>query len=214
MLDSLGVEAPLREIFIDGHRPVRVDLAIPSSARLRTAICGPQSAKQPGAVLVGVVRDAQNLTPAAGVYVTAEWLELSITRSGLIPRTPQLIVTTGETGWFAMCNVPSAGTLTLIANRGDDSTDRIEVQVPREGFLRRELYIGSARTDVASDTTQRAGIALRADSALAHRYCSDSISSPPNWERPTERDGGHRCWRKAARRRADQHRRWPVYPRQ
>jgi hypothetical protein len=177
MLDSLGVEAPLREVFIDGRRPVRADLAIPSSARIRAAICGPQAAKDPGAVLVGTVRDAQSLTPVAGVYVTAEWLELSISRSGLVPRTPQLIVTTGESGWFAMCNVPSAGTLTLIANRGDDSTDRVEIQVPREGFLRRELYIGPAQTDVASDTTQRPQIGVRTDATQP----TDSL--PPHLRR-------------------------------
>ena len=37
MLDSLGIEPPLREVYIDGHRPVSVDLAIPSPARIRAA---------------------------------------------------------------------------------------------------------------------------------------------------------------------------------
>lgn len=156
MLDSLGVEAPLREVFVDGHRPVRADLAIPSPARLRAAICGPRSALDSGAVLVGIVRDAQNRAPVAGVTVIGEWLELSFRPDGMVRRIPRLVATTGENGWFAMCNVPSAGTMSLIATRGADSTDLIEVQVPAEGFLRRELYLGPARTVVMGDTIRRA----------------------------------------------------------
>jgi hypothetical protein len=48
MLDSLGIEPPFREIAVQGHRSVRVDLAIPSPARFRTAICGPQSSDWSG----------------------------------------------------------------------------------------------------------------------------------------------------------------------
>lgn len=155
MLDSLGVEAPLREVYVDGHRPVRADLGVPSPARLRAAICGPQSADS-GAVVVGVVREAGDGAPAAGVTVTGEWLELSFRRDGLVRRMPRLVATTGENGWFAMCNVPSAGTMALMASRGADSTGLIEVQVSAEGFLRRELYLGPARPIVTGGTTERA----------------------------------------------------------
>jgi hypothetical protein len=154
-LDSLGVDAPLREVDVDGNRRVRVDLATPSPARLRAAICGPLPPDSSG-VLVGVVRDARDGAPAAGVAVTGEWLELSLRRDGFVQRTPRLVATTGENGWFAMCNVPSAGTMTVIASRGADSTDRIEVQVSAEGFARRDLYLGPARTIVTGDTTQPA----------------------------------------------------------
>jgi hypothetical protein len=49
-----------------------------------------------------------------------------------------------------MCNLPGAGTIALMANRGADSTDLIEVEVPPERFLRRDLYVGPAR--IANDT--------------------------------------------------------------
>ena len=155
MLDSLGVDAPLREVYVDGDRHVRVDLATPSAARLRAAICGPRS-PDAGGVLVGVVRGARDPAPAAGVTVTGEWVELSVRRDGFVQRVPRVIATTGKNGWFAMCNVPSVGTMAVIASRGADSTDRIEVQVPAEGFVRRDLYLGSARTVVAADTVQTA----------------------------------------------------------
>jgi hypothetical protein len=155
MLDSLGVDAPLREVSVDGVRPVRADLAIPSPARLRAAICGLRSPLDSSAVLVGTVRDARDRAPVAGVTVTAEWLEFSFSSNGLVRRVPRLVATTGENGWFAMCNVPSTGMLVLIASRGADSTDRIEVQLSSDGFVRRDLYLGPARTVAAGDTTQR-----------------------------------------------------------
>jgi hypothetical protein len=157
MLDSLGVDPPLRAVHVDGRRPVRADLGIPSPARLRAAICGSGSAPDSGAVLVGVVRDARDRAPAAGVKVVGEWLELSLRAEGVVRRTPRLVATTGDNGWFAMCNVPRAGTMMLIASRDADSTDLVEVQVPADGFLRRELYLGGARAVVVTgDTTPRA----------------------------------------------------------
>jgi hypothetical protein len=141
LLDSLGVEAPVRDVHVEGRRPVRADLAIPSAARLRAALCGARAARDSSAALVGVVRGAGDHAPAAGVRVTARWSELSFTRRGVERRTPRLEVTTGENGWFALCGVPGGGAMTLVATRGADSTGVLEVQTPPAAFVRRELYL-------------------------------------------------------------------------
>lgn len=156
LLDSLGVEPPLRAVYLEDHRSVSIDLATPSTSRLRAAVCGTRAAPDSGAALVGVVRDAQTRAPVAGATVTGEWLEVSFGKDGVFRRVPRLVATTRENGWFSMCNVPSPGTMALIASRGADSTDLIEVQVPSDGFMRREFYLGSARTVVTGDTAQRA----------------------------------------------------------
>lgn len=156
MLDSLGLEPPVREVFVDKGRPVDVDLGTPSPARLRAAICTASATTLTGAVVIGVVRDARDRSPVAGALVTGEWLELSFRREGLARRIPRLVATTGETGWFAICNLPSAGMIALRASRGGDSTDLIEVQVPPHGLLRRELYLGFALQVVTGDTTRSA----------------------------------------------------------
>lgn len=156
MLDSLGVDAPLREVRVDGQQPVRADLAIPSATRIRAAICGTRTARDSSSVLVGVVRDARVGEAADGVTVTAEWLEFSFSSNGLVRRIARLVAVTGETGWFAMCSVPSAGTLELSARRGADTTDIIEVALSSEGLVRRDLYLGPMRLSVAPDTAPRA----------------------------------------------------------
>lgn len=151
VLDSIGVDLPPRDVTVASHRSMRVDLAIPAPARIRGAVCGNAAASQDqGALVLGIVRDANDGSPAAGVSVTGEWMEIAIDRGGMFRRMPTRTATTGDNGWFALCNVPSGGTMSLSAAKGADSTDRIEVEVPAEGFLRHELFIGSTRTVVTT----------------------------------------------------------------
>lgn len=161
MLDSLGVDVPLREVFVDDNRSVRADLAIPSGARLRAAICGPNTTTDPVGVVVGYVRDARNSTPVAGVAVSGEWLELTFKTGGFVRRIPRLVANTGDNGWFAMCNVPSGGTMTMVATRNGDSTGIVDVQIPADGFIRRDMYLGPTQTRIVEDETPRTDTAAR-----------------------------------------------------
>ncbi len=145
MLDSLGLEPIARAVVVNGTRAVQSDLAVPSPARLRSAICGAPSGPGGGAVLIGSVRDALGRAPAPGVTVIAEWIELTFGRGGMTRRMPRRTATTRENGWFSLCNVPGPGLIMLMATRGADSTAMIEVQVSATGFQRRELYLGPAR---------------------------------------------------------------------
>lgn len=162
LLDSLGLGPPAHDVSVSGGSDVRMDLAVPSARSLRTALCGRSSAQQGGALIMGTVRDARSRSPSAGVTVSGEWIELSIGRGGLTRRTPRRVLTTRENGMFAICDVPSPGTMRLVASRGTDSTDFVDVEIPAAGFLRRDLYLGGARTEVV-DTGVRLGSAQPAD---------------------------------------------------
>jgi len=160
VLDSLGVELPLRDLTVRRGRPARADLAVPSGGTLRALICGVRSPRDSGVVVsggavIGVVRDARSGAPVESVTVSGEWLEISFRTQGIDRRRPRVVVTTGANGWFALCNAPASGNVFLTASRGADSTDLIEAAVPIEGFLRRDLYLGAARTVVVRDTTPR-----------------------------------------------------------
>jgi hypothetical protein len=150
LLDSLGVEPPLRQVSV-GRRPARVDLATPSPARIRAAICGRVRGPATGGAVLGVVRDARTRTTVAGATVTGEWLEVSFRMGGNIQyRRSRVPVTSADNGWFALCNVPARGVMYLRAMRDADSTDAIEVPVPGGSFARRELYVGPSRVVTAS----------------------------------------------------------------
>lgn len=155
MLDSLGLQPTVHEIEVVGNESIRVDLGIPSPARMRDAICGPRSPENSGAAVAGVVRDSRDGLPAGGVNVIGEWIELDFGPNGMRTRTPRLIATTEANGWFALCNVPSPGSISIVAGRGGDSTDLIEVRLTSDDFVRRELYLGPARTELVGDTTGR-----------------------------------------------------------
>ena len=160
VLDSLGLEPPLHEVVVDGDRAVRSDLAIPSPARMRAAICGAPDDSSRGGAVMGVVRDAQNRAPLGGAAVTVEWLELSLGREGVSGKIASRSETSLENGWFSVCSVPSPGTIVVTAARGADSTDRVEIDLSTDVFARRELYVGESRLlsrgDSAADQ-QRVG---------------------------------------------------------
>ena len=150
-LDSLGLEPILREITVAQQRPVRADLATPPAAKLRAALCG--AASDSGAVLIGVVRHALDRSTFADAAVSAEWLEYGVSRDGIALNVLSARSTTRPNGWFALCGLPRAGSIVIAASRGADSTDRVEVDLPADRFLRRDLYLGPARIVQSEDTT-------------------------------------------------------------
>jgi hypothetical protein len=156
LLDSLGLEPILREVVVRDARDVRADLAVPGAARIRKAMCGAAPKNGGDAVIVGHVRDAKSLGGAAGVVVAAEWHELSISAKNVGTRKSRQVATTNESGWFSLCGVPSPGTIALRASRGADSTAVVEANVPASGFLRRTLYLGSARVVAVGDSASHA----------------------------------------------------------
>ncbi len=150
VLDSIGIEPIVREVTI-GTRPARADLSTPSPARLRQGICGDQpraaNVRDSGAVVIGFVRDGGSSLPAVGATVIAEWIEYAFTGGGFVRRQPNRTATVAENGWYALCDVPSPGIISLVAQRGADSTDRLDLQVPEQGFLRRDLFVAPAQAD-------------------------------------------------------------------
>ena len=147
MLDSLGIEAPLRDVFVDKLRPVRMDLAIPSPATLSKAFCRQPSAGRTatdaGGVVVGFVRDGRTKNGAANATVMAQWAEMTFSANkGIERRMPRQVVRATNEGFFVFCDVPSSGPVQLLAMAASDSTDRIEVVLPADRFMRRDLYVG------------------------------------------------------------------------
>lgn len=145
VLDSIGIESPVREIVVDNSENV-VDLAVPSPSRIKGAVC--KNLDQ-GAVILGTVRDAATGQPTKDVAVTAEWFDYVINRAGMGRRLAHMSTTSAANGWFALCNVPSSGTLALHALKESDSTGIIELQIPSSGYVRQEIYLGASSGDLA-----------------------------------------------------------------
>ena len=153
MLDSLGLEPLVKEVFVRGGTTQRLDLSIPSPNRIRAKICGPLSSPDSGAIVVGFVRNAHDGSPAPNVKIIGEWDEVSFTRSGVIRSTPRIASLSLDNGWFAMCGVPRGGLMGLTASRGTHSSGVVDIEIPANGFARRDLYIAAAPVRVADTTS-------------------------------------------------------------
>lgn len=147
-LDSLTLEPIVREVEVAGNVTVKFDLAIPGGAGLRGAFCSDQSGNSGGAV-VGVVRNATDGAPLPGATVRAEWIDLALGRGKAFTRPAALETTTASNGWFALCGVPAPGTLDVHVGHGADTTDRIEIGMPDDGFARQDIYVGSGQETVS-----------------------------------------------------------------
>ena len=167
MLDTLGLPAIARSLTVVRQGMLNADLAIPAGRRMREAICAAQPGQNAGGVVVGVVRDANSRAPLKGARVIGTWRELQFSGGKMVQRMPRRVTITEDNGWFALCDVPGPGILSVVASLGADSTDQVEVDVPAGGFMRRELFLGAARTVAVVDTIPRTDtLALR--SSVVH----------------------------------------------
>lgn len=156
MLDSLGIEPPVRRLVVAGSAAMRYDLGIPGPEAVRAAVCGPRAPNDSTGMILGTVRDAQSLTPVAHASVSTQWQEFAFTAQGFSRRAPRSTATANENGWFAFCGIPQLASVELIAFRGQDSTAMIQLDLPESRFVRRDLYLGHSVTTVVADTESRA----------------------------------------------------------
>ena len=143
LLDSIGLDPTIKEFTVAPNGSHRVDLWVPSPARIRDAMCGARGSGK--AVITGFVRDAATDQPIAGAAVAADWLELTFQKGGIVRVIPRADALTKANGWFALCNVPSDGIMSLFAASNGDTTDVLDVHVPDNGFLHHDLYLGGSR---------------------------------------------------------------------
>lgn len=139
-LDAMGVTAPVRAVQVEEGRSARAELAVPSATRLRAAICGPATAADSNAAVVGTVRNPGDLMPLPGAKVSAEWLEITFSSEGIRQRPTGITATTGPNGWFALCGLP-AGNVTLVAGDGRDSTPALDLLLGAGELRLRDMYV-------------------------------------------------------------------------
>ena len=109
LLDSLEITVAPREIAVTDGASARVDLALPSAAKLRSAVCSGAHVPAEKGVLYGHVVDAASEAPLVGAVVVAAWREMTVDRTTLRPETNDRIATdtTDEGGWYRLCGVPT-----------------------------------------------------------------------------------------------------------
>lgn len=140
-LDSLGVEAPVRRMAFRAGRDYAIDLAIPSAATVIASWCGGAAARDSSGVVLGVVRDVRTAAALGGTRITAQWSAITIGVRGARAEVEQTSTLTDAHGWFGLCGVPRGGVVVLRAATPNDSSPPLELDVPDDGVLMRDLAL-------------------------------------------------------------------------
>ena len=142
-LDSLGMRAGSYLVTIRDTAAVRLTLATPGAARLRTDYCGAALADSAG-VLVGYLLGAADRAPLKDAAVTAAWLEVGFAQGvrGLTRERVERQARANAAGWFVLCGVPVGSDVTVLARHAADSTGTIPLRLPSSGVARRDLFVG------------------------------------------------------------------------
>ena len=143
-LDTFGIESALHRVDIQATGEMEVRLAIPSAATIIAQRCGTAPVGQAPSMFIGAVRSASGPTLSAPARVRAQWTEVLVGRQGLERRTPARFIDASESGSFAFCGVPTDAPILTRAFAGSDSSGVVELSVPRNGLLVRNLYVGAA----------------------------------------------------------------------
>jgi hypothetical protein len=146
-LDSLGLEPPTRRLELRAGRASRVELGVPSAVSIIAERCGVAAAVQSGGVLLGSVRDALHASQVQDAFISAQWSAISISGRGARALVQRASGRSNHDGRFEVCGVPRGGLLALRAAAGDDTSGVLELEVPDNGVLVRDLFLarGHAR---------------------------------------------------------------------
>ena len=156
-VDVLGIDPPLVVVDVPAVAKATIALAIPGPATIATALCGARAPGDSSGALVGQVRDANTGAPIADARVVASWLEIDIDAGGLRQEQRRVPAQTRADGGFAMCGLPNDRVI-VSADSGASKTGLIEVVIPTDGLVRRDLTMASpaAAVAVAADSAHGA----------------------------------------------------------
>ena len=116
LLDSLEVALSPREAIVPPAGTATLDLAMPSAAKLRSAVCLGAALPADSGVIFGHVVDAETGSPLAGAEVAMVWQDLHVEkgkRLRAINVRKSASVVTDEDGWYRMCGVPTGAWVTM-----------------------------------------------------------------------------------------------------
>jgi hypothetical protein len=144
-LDTLGLDQVRSTVEVLASADAPLTVAVPAARRLARMLCGASTLPQDtSGYLVGTLRRATaDRAPVAGT-VRVEWLELTITTMGFLRTRETRTAETGPDGRYLACGVPAGGVVQVSAVQGSDSSGVIALQMPYDGILQRDVYVGTS----------------------------------------------------------------------
>jgi hypothetical protein len=159
-LDDFGFDPPTFRVLVQGDSVARLDLGLPGPRAMRSLLCGKPAANDSTGAIIGVLRDADAEQPIAGATLSVAWRELTIEKGSIRNSQRRVPVAARGAGVFLACGVPTDTPVELDAAAPGKTSGILEVQVPRQELIRRDVLLGDSatiaairRASASSDTT-------------------------------------------------------------
>lgn len=146
-LDSLGLDPPLQRVDVRSGRSLTLDLAVPSAESVVRSWCGEAAADDSAGLIVGVLRDARSQHVLADGEIGVRWSAITFSARGARAGVQGTAARTTPLGRYGLCGVPRGANVLLRARHGADSTTVLEVEVPEDGVLLRDIALDRAHTE-------------------------------------------------------------------
>jgi hypothetical protein len=144
-LDSIGAVKTLPLVITDSMPPVRIP--VPTSLQMSEQVCGHRVRQ---GVILGTANLRTDTVSRAGIEVSANWIEKTVTRTALESTKRGIVAHTDPSGTFTLCDVPLGIPLTVRASF-DSATAAREFQIPtNQRFARVDLALDRGLTPVAA----------------------------------------------------------------
>jgi hypothetical protein len=190
LLDSLEVTLSPREANLTSARVATLDLALPSAARLRSAICLGAALPAEAGVILGHVVSAETDGPLAGVTIAMQWRDLGVDRKTLRPINGERSdsVVTDASGWYRMCGVPTGARVSMQIRHGGRAgtvirtfvDDTLGITIRHLSFSPSESRVDADSGDARAD--QGAVLGRRGTAALSGRVLGPTNEPVPRAE--------------------------------
>ncbi|MGZ8414545.1 MAG: carboxypeptidase regulatory-like domain-containing protein [Gemmatirosa sp.] len=143
-LDELGFDPPTFRVLVEGDSVARLDIGLPGARTMRTLLCGKASASDSTGAIIGVLRDAEGEEAIAGATLSVAWRELVIEKGSFRNTQRRVPVAARGGGLFVACGVPTDTPVELDATAPGRSSGILEIQVPRQEVVRRDVLLGDS----------------------------------------------------------------------
>ena len=172
LLDSLEVALSPRAVTVAPGQVATLDLALPSAAKLRSAVCIGTALPAETGVILGHVVSAETESPLAGVEVAMAWRDLGVERKKrvrAIAREGSASVVTDKDGWYSVCGVPTGTWVSMQVQRDKRSGPVLRARIDDTlGIAVRHLSLATGSSRASDATTDNpAGVALTGTATLS-----------------------------------------------
>ncbi len=143
-LDTIGVEPSMVRLVVRTSGTLVAPLATPSVETIVRNTCRADVRRDSTGILRGFARSARDGFPVPRARLRLEWPEFVLRRGKLEPVTRSIDAQANDEGRYLVCGVPLGTTLLVRGQAGADSSGVLELDMPSQGLLRRDLVLGDA----------------------------------------------------------------------